>query len=266
MEDKIVLKVENPKLLAEWLGKFANVCDETIVTIDVANKMFICNAYSLYRDTVKKSSITFEDLTITLDGNVSVDSIDVCIVSIAKLNKKIMAFKDSAISIDIEYQMKSVKEYYTNEDDANKNFGVELKIISPYAMLINKCNDPRTSSKCMTDYHVDVSFQMENGISFNLTPEQLSKIKFLSMLDFSDSDKAIKMFVNKHNKLVIKNKKFEYILDENIGNDSCDIVFDLTLLNRLDSETYSCLFNDNKIKLTSMDSDTCIILCSLDMG
>lgn len=264
MSNKLTLKAKNPKLIAEWLSKFPNVSNDMIIEVNLDSNELNTKAYSLHKDTVKVGGISFNELGIEVCKKSNESRVDVGIIDISKFIKKLMLCKDTESKLNIEYNTSNIEGYfYGMKDRVEVSFASDINIASAEGKLNTRCGTPSIFKK-MHDDTVKGVINIDNGVKFCITPQQIDKIKSFSSLD-SKQDKGITFCVEEH-VLKVKNKNFEYILLEGIDNSDLECVIDLTLLNRIDDESYECCFDDSKIVLSSIDTNTFITICALSVA
>lgn len=263
---KISFKTKTPKNLSNWLSKFVTVVSDMVIEIDTTNETFVTKTYTPAKDAVKYGIITFSELGLVPDEKNEKTTVDVGILDISKLSKKLNLCDDSESTIDIVFDCKEFSNH-TNPPSKDKvmvNYGVDIKIINSEFKLNTLCGSLVLFQKMTTSLYESIStFNGDACTPFNITQQQISRISTLGSFD-SAQDRTIKFFVDDC-VMKVGNKNFEYVIAENVPEYDGDIIIDIKLLQKLDNEAYSVRFNEAKMVLNSLDTDTSILFSSLSV-
>lgn len=250
MAKTIEFTAKNVKPFSLWLKKFASIENSLLIEVDEVNKCFTAKSYNEEKSVVKFSRISFEDSGLTLKkGSKNPQFIKVGIYNIPRIIKSLDHFLSGEFSFSIQYE--EVLE------GTNKNLaGTALLIKSPSLKIKIEC-----TSLNIFKYISDSMFKNKIAQTDPITSFDLPNVTIEKINSLCDLDKEYKFleFLTRNKKVFVKGKSFELDIADN-GADNGDDKIILSIykdqFDKVDIESYSIDFGEDKLVFRSKDSNT----------
>lgn len=247
-------KVADVSNFSQWLKRFAAVEKSLLLELDAEDSQFIAKTYNEERSVVKQSKATFNDLGFEVTGTLPSGRIKVGLYDLNRIVKTFSHFSDP-FTLTVKYEE-------VEEDSGKQLVGTQI--------LLKKDDDSlkvgfECTSLSIFNYITDEMFtdrvcNVEEILSFDLGKEDFNKI-----VSLSDLDKEYKKieFRGEDGKVFLKSKSFELVLGVCNGV-SAKLPILKNQFSMIDSENYRVIVGENKMLLSSIESDTVTALGALD--
>jgi len=240
---------KNAKTFSAWLKKFSSIEKSLLIDIDEANQCFNAKSYNEEKSVVKFSKISFVDAGFTHKSSGNPQLIQMGIYDVVRVMKSLDHFSAGEFTMDIQYNEVLV-ESTTKLAAASlllKSASLKMKIGCSSLKVFNYISDDLFLNH-IANTNVITLFDLPN-----VTIERISSL--------SDLDKEYKFleFLVKDKKVFVKGKVFELDIANN-GDEKALITIYKEQFSKLDNETYSVKFGDDKLVFESKDSDTFTVL------
>jgi hypothetical protein len=248
MAKTIEFTAKNVKPFSAWLKKFASIENSLLIEVDEAGKCFTAKSYNEEKSVVKYSKISFIDSgLIPKKQSSDPQLIKVGIYNIPRVIKSLDHFLSGEFSFSVQYE--EVLE------GANKNLaGTALLIKSSSLKVKIECTSLNIFKYISEDIFKNKIARCENLVTaFDLPNVTIEKINSLC-----DLDKEYKFleFLTRDKKVFVRGKSFELDIADSSNEDKSLLSIYKDQFDKVDVESYECLFAGDKLVFNSKDSNT----------
>jgi len=242
---------KNVKTFSAWLKKFSSIEKSLLIEVDEANQCFSAKSYNEEKSIVKSSKISFEDSGFTLKFPTGESTpIQVGLYDVSRVMKSLDHFSTGDFSFEIKYDevLEGQNKKLAASNILMKNAALKMKISTSSLKVFNYISDDLFENRIASTEKVFTIFDLPN-----VTIEEINSL--------SDLDKEYKFleFLIKDKKVFVKGKLFELDVADD-GDEKAIISVYKDQFSKIDVESYSVKFGEDKLVFNSKDTDTSTVL------
>jgi len=255
MVKTVEFSIKNPNTFNSYLKRFASIDKSVLLELDLEKCQFIAKSCNSERSIVKRCILSFVDAQFELITKISKIRIKIGIYNISRLIKIIDQFGS---------EFKFIVKYDEVNSSNNQIDYVAISILLSNIDLKfnNECTSLNIFKYITDELYNDKIRKIDSIISFDLTKENIEKIRCYSELD---KEYKYMEFINKDSNLYIKGKSFEFliILTSDIN---CKIPFYKDQFDKIDNENYKVSIGLDKMLLESSNTNTETIISRVEIN
>ena len=222
---------------------------DTFIYFKIKDNTVQASAYLPQRDAVKHHTLPLEDIFQIEDGINTDKELKIAFFDAGKLTDAFKQFQYDAIQGELDF--------VENEEDFVAS---TFTIFSDELEITLACSEPSLGYKDLTDAQIEGIFNLNNAnYNFELDYSTLAKAKSVFSLDKEDT-----FSIDANNKGIrFKGKTYNMLVTPDFeGQPNGKITLFKKYLNLLDKEDYVANVLDNRVVLSSNDSNTLLTIAT----
>ena len=248
MANTLEFTANNVKPFSAWLKKFASIEKSLLMEVDEENQCLVAKSYNKDKSIVKYAKISFLDAGLTLNKKSDTPRlVKAGIYDIGRVIKSLDHFSG---------EFTFIIQYGESIEGNDVNLAAKAYLLKSTSL---KMKIEATSLKIFKYISAEIFeniVRTETVTTFDLPDVTIEKINSLC-----DLDKEYKFleFTVKDKKVYVKGKTFELDIADD-GDEAALLSIYKDQFYKVDEESYSVEFGDDKLVYRSKDSDTTTVL------